>query len=79
MFRNDLTAVYFLSVYLIIWCILLQFDNAIQYAFWMLLISPVLLFWIVYTVKNKSRITRQEKENKHIIYDHDKTDRSNSL
>ena len=50
MLRNDIFAVSFVSIYLFIYCELLQFENTQIYGFVMLLFSPFLICWMVYTV-----------------------------
>ena len=72
MFRNDRYIIYFLSVYLIILCILLQFNTVFQYAFWMLMISPVLLYWVFYTFKYKSGVGKKQNRNITFMYGHEK-------
>ncbi len=53
--QNDLKSVYFVSVYLLLYCILLQIESTFHYAFMMLLFSPILIFWMVYTVLRYGR------------------------
>lgn len=77
MSRNDHYMIFFLSGYLLIMCTMLQIDAAFQYAFWMLLFSPVLLFWVVYTVKNKTRFGRKHKSNTTFMYGHEKNNPTN--
>jgi len=50
MLRNDLYAVYFVSGYLFLYDILLMFPATFPYAVILLLFSPVLIAWMVYTV-----------------------------
>ena len=42
--------VVFVTFYLVIYCVFLQFEETRSYAIWMLLISPVLLSWMVYDI-----------------------------
>ena len=50
MLRNDKFAVGFTSVYLFIYLTLLQFDQCLGIAFLLLLLSPVLIGFMVYTI-----------------------------
>ena len=50
MLRNDIFSVGFVTVYLFIYLALLQFDNTQIYGFVLLLFSPLLIFWMGYTV-----------------------------
>jgi len=50
MIRNDIFAVGFVTAYLFIYIALLQFDNTRLYGSAMLLFSPFLICWMVYTV-----------------------------
>ncbi|MDQ3051658.1 MAG: hypothetical protein M3Q95_12285 [Bacteroidota bacterium] len=50
MLQNEFNPVYFVSGYVLLYCILLQFEGAFHYAFIMLLFSPILIFWMTYIV-----------------------------
>jgi hypothetical protein len=50
MLRNDIFTVWFVTIYLFIYCILLQTGYAFDIASWMLLLSPVLILRMVYAV-----------------------------
>lgn len=50
MMSRAMVSIWMATAYLIIYCLLLQFDNSLQFAFMMLLFSPVLVVWMVYTV-----------------------------
>lgn len=47
---NDIFAVCVTTAYLLLYIILLQFEQTQKYATYMLLFSPVLVVWLVYTV-----------------------------
>jgi len=50
MLRNDIFSVCFVTMYLFVYIGVLQFDPAIEYGMIMMLLSPVLICWMVYTV-----------------------------
>ena len=50
MFRNDIFSVVLATFYLVIYCVMLQFEATIGYATLMLLFSPLLICWMVYVV-----------------------------
>ena len=50
MLRNGKFAVGFVTVYLLVYIELLQFENMEIYGFAMLLFAPFLICWMVYTV-----------------------------
>jgi hypothetical protein len=50
MTRNDIPAVYIVTIYLVAYFILLQIESAAVFAMLMLLFSPVLICWMVYVV-----------------------------
>ncbi|MES2373783.1 MAG: hypothetical protein V4557_14480 [Bacteroidota bacterium] len=50
MLRNDVFSAGFVTIYLILYCLMLQFDNTKNYGMMMLLFSPFLICWMVYTV-----------------------------
>jgi hypothetical protein len=48
--RKDISSAGLITIYVLIYCILLQFEEAVQYAMIMLFTSPVLIGWMVYTI-----------------------------
>lgn len=50
MLRNDTFSVVFVTLYVFIYSVLLQFESTLSFAIGMLLISPFLIFWMVYTI-----------------------------
>lgn len=50
MLRNDIFFVSFVTFYVFIYCVLLQFESTLSFAIGMLLFSPLLIFWMVYTI-----------------------------
>ena len=60
MFRNDIFVAGFVTVYLVVYIALLQSTHTRDYAFLMLLFSPLLLCWMVFTVLKYGRYTGKE-------------------
>lgn len=50
MLRNDTFSVVFVTLYVFTYCVLLQFESTLSFAIGMLLFSPFLVFWMVYTI-----------------------------
>lgn len=50
MLRNDTFSVVFVTLYVFIYCVLLQFDSTLSFAIGMLFFSPFLIFWMIYTI-----------------------------
>ena len=50
MLPKDICAVGFVTIYLFIYCLLLQFESTLQYAMVMLLFSPLAICFMVYVV-----------------------------
>ncbi len=50
MLRKDIFWVVFVTCYLFVYCILLQFDATFVYAVRMLIFSPLLLCWLVFMI-----------------------------
>ncbi|MDO9188115.1 MAG: hypothetical protein Q7W13_19065 [Bacteroidia bacterium] len=50
MLRNDTFSIVFVTLYVFIYCVLLQFESTLSFAIGMLLFSPFLIFWMVYTI-----------------------------
>lgn len=50
MLRNGIFSVYLVTFYLLVYIILLQFETTVSYAIIMLLFSPLLICWMVYSV-----------------------------
>lgn len=47
---NDIFAIWLSTAYLVLYILLLQFERTQEYAVYMLLFSPVLVVWLVYTI-----------------------------
>ena len=60
MLGNDTLSVSFFTIYLLAYCILLQFEAAFAYAFGMLLFLPVILVWFVFTLLKHGKYTGPE-------------------
>lgn len=71
MLRNDTFSVVFVTLYVFIYCVLLQFDSTLSFAIGMLLFSPFLIFWMVYTVLKYGKYNGKTLGNDEFGY-HDK-------
>lgn len=60
MLQKDVFAAVFVTLYLVIYVVLLQFDTTQFYGFRMLIFSPLLLCWMVYTVLKHGKYKGQE-------------------
>lgn len=60
MFKKDINAVAISTIYLIIYCELLQFKATEDAAMLMLLLSPVMFIWLGYTVLRHGRYTGKD-------------------
>ena len=60
MLRNDIFSAGMVSFYLFIYCILLQFETTFSYAMGMLLFSPCILAWMIYTILKHGKYTGEE-------------------
>ena len=72
--RKGFFSVIFVTFYLIIYCILLQFDKTRDYAVWMFLFSPILLCWMVYDVLKNAKYDGSELGEKEFGYQDKSTD-----
>ena len=50
MLPKDILAVCIATVYLLVYGVLLQFNNTREFGIWMFLFSPILMGWTAYTV-----------------------------
>ena len=50
MINKDIVAIYFVTIYLIVYIILMHFETTVEYAIVMSLFSPLLICWMVYSV-----------------------------
>jgi hypothetical protein len=71
MLRNGLFSVSFVTGYLVTYIILLSIQSTLIYAIGMLLFSPVLVLWMVYTVLKYGKYDGKELGNDEFGY-HDK-------
>jgi hypothetical protein len=55
MLRNDVFVAGFVTAYLIMYSVFLQFEETVVYGFNMLLFSPLLICWMVYTVLKRGK------------------------
>jgi hypothetical protein len=62
MWRNDVFSIGLISFYLFAYCTLLQFESTIIYAMAMLLCSPLLICWMVFTVLKFGKYNGAELE-----------------
>jgi len=60
MFKKDIVAITITTLYLIVYCELLQFKATEDVAMIMLLLSPVIIVWMVYTALKHGRYTGRE-------------------
>jgi len=60
MMPKDVFSAVFVTAYLLIYCELLQFESTKGIAFLMLLFSPFLLLWMVYTVLKHGQYNGKE-------------------
>jgi hypothetical protein len=58
--QKDIRAVTLVSIYLLGYCILLQFGQTRIYAYLMLGFAPILLIWMVYVVLKKGKYNGPE-------------------
>jgi hypothetical protein len=72
---KDILAVITGSLYLLLYCVLLQFENTLAFAFLMFAFSPFLLLWMVYTVLKRGKYLGPELGNEEYGYqDKEKND-----
>ena len=50
MFRNDIFAAWFATIYLFSYCVLIQFDSTRNAGFLLVLGIPIALVWMTYTI-----------------------------
>lgn len=60
MFKNSTFSVITVTLYLVLYCILLQIESTQWLAFRMFVLSPVLVIWMVYTVLKYGVYTGRE-------------------
>lgn len=60
MFKKDIIAVIIGSLYLVVYCELLQFKAFEDAAMVLLLLSPVVIIWMVYSVLRHGRYSGRE-------------------
>lgn len=60
MLRNDTFSVVFVTLFVFIYCVLLQFESTLSFAIGMLLFSPFLIFWMVYTILKYGKYNGKE-------------------
>jgi len=73
MLRNDRLSVGIVTVYLLFYSTLLQFEATRAYGFIMLVFSPLLLCWMVYTILKYGKYTGSELGSREFGYQ-DKAD-----
>jgi hypothetical protein len=71
MLRKDIFSVSFVSIYLLTYIVLLSFESTLPYAVGMLLFSPLMILWMVYTVLKHGKYGGKELGNDEFGY-HDK-------
>lgn len=74
MFREDIFPVRFVTFYLFIYGVLMQFEATISYAIIMLLFSPLLICWIVYAVLKYGKYNGNELSTDEFGYQDKKKD-----
>ena len=68
MLRNDSFSAGVVTVYLLIYVVLLQFNHTQNFAFFMLLFSPLLICWMVYTILKHGKYHGKELGNDEFGY-----------
>ncbi|MEO6670807.1 MAG: hypothetical protein ABIN36_15110 [Ferruginibacter sp.] len=74
MIRKDIFSVCLVSIYLLIYIELLQFDNTQKYGIIMFLFSPFLICWMVYTVLKHGKYKGRELNDDEFGYQDKSTD-----
>lgn len=68
MLPKEILAVCLATVYLLVYCVLLQFNNTHIFGLWMFLLSPILMAWTVYTVLKYGKYNGPELGDKEFGY-----------
>jgi hypothetical protein len=68
MLRNEFFSVYLTTLYLLVYSILLQFEASVNYAIAMLLFSPLIICWMVYSVLKHGEYNGRELGNDEFGY-----------
>jgi Flp pilus assembly protein TadB len=75
MFRNSTFAAVFVTVFLLVYCVMLHVPALMMYAEMMLMFSPLLIVWMVYAIVKDTRHERNELNEEEFGYaDKDKNE-----
>ncbi|HVM88578.1 MAG TPA: hypothetical protein VMT76_10365 [Puia sp.] len=72
--RRNNFAVGVVTIYVLIYCLLLQFEGFFHYAMLMVLTSPVLIGWMVFTILKQGKYSGPEMGNDEFGYQDKKKD-----